>query len=587
MNPISAASSGSQDRAPAAVDAGAAVDAPAAENTAAVPAASGRPARGSRERPGSSFTGAVLAVVMVWLSLTPSLLPRGQLFQGLVTGAAATIGYALGAALAAVAVWSLHRDRGRPVPAWVWGALVVVALSGTVTMFILFAHWQRELRDLMGVSGLRWYAYPLIVLVAAAVFLVLVGIGRMVRVLCRWAGRGLGRFLPPRIAVVGGAVLVVALIVALLNGVVAQGSMSALNDMFKAVDSETVPDTTAPTASERSGGPGSLVSWDSLGRQGRIFVSAGPTVAQLSAFNGRPAREPVRAYTGLASGPSIRADAELAVADLDRAGGFGRSVLAVATTTGTGWINESTASALEYLYNGDTAIVSMQYSYLPSWISFMVDQERARQAGRALFDAVYARWTTMPRDHRPKLVVFGESLGSFGGEAAFSGIGDITARTDGVLFVGPPNSNVLWGELTARRDPGSPEWLPVYDRGRNVHFVARPPDLDHPAPPWNSPRVVYLQHPSDPITWWSPHLLFDEPDWLREPRGYDVLPSTRWIPVVTFLQVSADMAVSTDVPDGHGHTFHAAVADSWAAILQPPGWTTADTLRLRAVLTGD
>jgi uncharacterized membrane protein len=41
-----------------------------------------------------------------------------------------------------------------------------------------------------------------------------------------------------------------------------------------------------------------------------------------------------------------------------------------------------------------------------------------------------------------------------------------------------------------------------------------------------------------------------------------------------------------DVPDGHGHTFQADIADAWAAILQPPGWTPEDTLRLRAVLTG-
>ena len=42
---------------------------------------------------------------------------------------------------------------------------------------------------------------------------------------------------------------------------------------------------------------------------------------------------------------------------------------------------------MEYMYNGDTAMVAMQYSYLPSWISFLVDKERAREAGRDLFDA--------------------------------------------------------------------------------------------------------------------------------------------------------------------------------------------------------
>lgn len=202
------------------------------------------------------------------------------------------------------------------------------------------------------------------------------------------------------------------------------------------------------------------------------------------------------------------------------------------------------------MYNGNTAIVSMQYSYLPSWLSFLVDKENARQAGQALFEAVDKLIRQMPEFQRPKLVVFGESLGSFGGEAPFMNLNNILARTDGALFSGPTFNNTVWTELTANRDPGSPEWLPIYDDGYNVRFIARASDLQRPDAPWGKPRVVYLQHASDPIAWWTPDLLFSEPDWLREKRGYDVLPQTRWIPLVTFLQVSADMAVAVDVPDG-------------------------------------
>jgi uncharacterized membrane protein len=63
-----------------------------------------------------------------------------------------------------------------------------------------------------------------------------------------------------------------------------------------------------------------------------------------------------------------------------------------------------------------------------------------------------------------------------------------------------------------------------------------------------------------------------------------VLPETEWIPVVTFLQVSADMAVAVDVPQGHGHVYVADVADGWAAVMQPPGWTPAKTAKLRPLL---
>ena len=166
--------------------------------------------------------------------------------------------------------------------------------------------------------------------------------------------------------------------------------MSSLNNTFEAVNDETDPDIAAPTTPLRSGGPQSLVTWESLGHQGRVFMSAGPTVEELTKFNGRPAIEPIRAYAGLNSADGIKATAALAAQELRRTGGLDRAVVAVATTTGTGWINEAEASSLEYMYNGDTAIVSMQYSFLPSWLSFLVDKENARQSGQALFEAVDA-----------------------------------------------------------------------------------------------------------------------------------------------------------------------------------------------------
>ena len=236
------------------------------------------------------------------------------------------------------------------------------------------------------------------------------------------------------------------------------------------------------------------------------------------------------------------------------------------------------------MFNGDSAIVSMQYSFLPSWLSFLVDKENARQAGQALFEAVSARVRALPEGQRPKLVVFGESLGSFGGEAPFLSVNNIVARTDGALFSGPTFNNTMWQEATGGRDKGSPEWLPIYQHGDNVRFAARPADLDRPNTPWGQPRIVYLQHASDPIAWWNPDLLFTEPDWLRESPGYDRPRDMFWFPVVTFLQVSADMAVAVDVPDGHGHRYVRDVVNAWADVLQPPGWTPEKTERLRELV---
>ena len=104
------------------------------------------------------------------------------------------------------------------------------------------------------------------------------------------------------------------------------------------------------------------------------------------------------------------------------------------------------------MYNGNTAIVSMQYSFLPSWLSFLVDKENARRAGQALFEAVDKLVRQLPEAQRPKLVVFGESLGSFGGEAPFMSLNNVLARTDGALFSGPTFNNTVWTQLTATRD---------------------------------------------------------------------------------------------------------------------------------------
>jgi uncharacterized membrane protein len=328
------------------------------------------------------------------------------------------------------------------------------------------------------------------------------------------------------------------------------------------------------------------VSWDSLGRQGRNIAGTGPTASEIAAFTGSPAKEPIRAYAGTLSAGDVEERAKLAVADLERAGGFDRANLLVATTTGSGWLDSGAVDSFEYLTGGDSAVVAIQYSYLPSWLSYLVDQKKAREAGRELFDAVYDRWSKLSPPDRPRLFVFGLSLGSFGGETAFSGEYDLRNRTAGALLAGPPNFNTLYREFTDHRDAGSHEVEPVYKGGRTVRFTN---DVVAGVPPasaaWNGTRVLYLQHPSDPIVWWSPRLIWDRPDWLGEPHGRDVLGAMVWIPVVTFWQVTIDLPMAAGVPDGHGHTYTREFVDGWAEVLRTPGLSPDKAERLREIVT--
>lgn len=532
-----------------------------------------------------TFFGTAVGLTFIWLSMTPSLLPRGPLFQGIVSGAAGACGYGLGVLSVFLVRYMRSKDTSPKAPRWAWLVLIGLGVIGQVLAVIWFHVWQDEVRDMMSVPRMKFWDHPLTAVYSIVFLFGFVEIGQLIRKLVRFLMRQLERVAPPRVSGVVAVLLVIAVFVEVFNGVVGHYAMSWINNTFAAANDEDDPDNPAPTSPLRSGGPGSLASWSSLGRQGRIFVGNGPSVDELSKFNGRKSIEPIRAYAGLHSADGIRATAKLAAQELKRTGGLERAVVAVATTTGTGWINEAEAASLEYMYNGNTAIVSMQYSFLPSWISFLVDKANAQEAGQDLFEEVDALVRQMPEGKRPKLVVFGESLGSFGGEAPFQSLNNLVARTDGALFSGPTFNNPIWTELTRYRDAGSPEKLPIYDDGLNARFGSRPEDLNRPAnATWGHPRVVYLQHASDPIAWWNPDLLFARPDWLEEPRGRDVSPRMEWIPVVTFLQVSADMAVAVDVPDGHGHVYVRDIANAWADVLQPPEWTDEKTERLRPLL---
>ncbi len=461
--------------------------------------------------------------------------------------------------------------------------MAAVAATGTLLMLWLGHRWDDQIRDLVGVERDGVGADLLMLAIAATLFTILLAVSRVIKAAAGWVARQVGRVLPERVALVAGGLVVAWVIWGLVTGVVGDRVVASLDATFKAINDEFSTSLPAPTSPYVSAGPQSGESWDDLGRQGRVFIAAAPTEEDISAFTGDDALSPVRAYVGASDGIDLRESAQRAVDELDRMGGFDRSVLNVVTGTGRGWVNENQARALEFMWAGDTATVSMQYSYLPSWMSFLVDGERAQDAGRLLFDAVYAEWVELPRDSRPLLVVSGESLGSFGGEAAFSGSQDMATRTDGALFVGPTNNNRLWSRFTAERAAGTPEVVPVYDGGANVRFADVPTDWTAPGE-WAGPRIGYLQHANDPITWWDWSLALNRPDWLEEPPGRDVSPHITWIPMVTMLQLAADQLVANDVPAGQGHQFGQEPARAWAEILPPPGWTAEDTERLVVVV---
>lgn len=541
------------------------------------------------------FVGVVFGALFFCLSLTPSLLPRDWLFQGLIGGLSGAIGYGIG-----VFGWKvfrrfvLRRRTWWPPPKRVLLVLkaltVVAAIAGPVLMMIPAAAWQRQVSAVMGIEGPTTLGYLRTVIVAVLAGGLCVGAARVLLDLIKSMARFFIRRwrLNDEVALFIGTAIVVVLAITLINGVLLRGFLAGANRVFQPQNTTTRAGIVQPDERERSGSPASFAAWDTLGFQGRNFVATGPDADELTRLNGTPAKEPIRVYVGLQTAGTDEQRMAVLLSELERTGAFDRKMLVIVPTTGTGWINPVAARSLEMMYNGDTAIVGSQYSYLPSWISFLGDQQKSMESGRMMIDAIHERWAKRPPDRRPKLVLYGESLGSMAGQGAFGWLPDIAAMGfSSVLWVGPPNVSPLWRGLTERRDPGTPEVEPRYDNGRTVRFseaTNAAEILRDTSMPWEGTRVLFLQHASDPIVWWSEDLMFSRPDWLREPPGRDRTASMRWYPIITFSQVAADMTNAGSVPGGHGHNYGDFILDGWAAVAPPDGWTPDDTDRMRAAL---
>ncbi|WP_231744005.1 alpha/beta hydrolase [Stieleria neptunia] len=530
-----------------------------------------------------SFVGLIVATVFFAASVTPSLLPRNYLVQGLLSGFSLAIGYGVGVGLLLIyRFFELREPTGRTQQI-VKRVIVAVVTIVSVTFVWRMASWQNSIRELMGMPRLET-AYPYRVALIAVLFgAILVAGGRLFLRCSHYISGKLQRLMPRRVAHAIGFSTAVFLVLFLTNDVIARSLLRSADDFFLNLDQLVDDDTGKPTDPMLTGSESSPVTWESIGRQGKLFLTDGPTQAAIAAFTQRDAMRPIRAYVGMRSRPTAHERAELALRELKRVGGFERSVLIVATPTGTGWLDPSAVDTLEYLHGGDSAIVSTQYSYLPSWITILVDPQRSIESAEALFEVIYAYWKTLPKDTRPKLYLHGLSLGSLGSEVSADLFTIFEDPIDGATWSGPPFPSQNWKLIVQNRNEGTPAWLPEFRDSRILRFTGQR-DALNTAAAWGPMRCVYVQYASDPMVWFSPDLAWNRPDWLGDQRGPDVSPHLRWYPLITFLQVAFDLPVATAVPLGYGHNYSpSSYIDAWVAVTQPPDWTEDQTDALKAM----
>jgi uncharacterized membrane protein len=514
-------------------------------------------------------------------SVTPSLLPRTYYVQGILSGFAMAVGYSLG--VASVVLYQ-YLELRNPSDRLARTSKVIASIAVTIIIVTFLRHmtfWQNSIRDKMEMPELETtyhYRMMLIAIVSAAI---LIGATRLLIRSCLAVSMWFRRFVPRRLSIVLSTILVCGAVLFIGNGVFVRGILALADGFFLQADALIDDGVEQPKDDLVTGSARSLIDWDSIGRKGKNFLVTGPTQKEISEFLGRSALSPIRVYAGMNSEDTPLERAKLALQELIRVGAFERSLLVIATPTGTGWLDPGAVDTLEFLHAGDCAIVSTQYSYLPSWITILVDPRRSIESADALFEVIYAYWKELPKVTRPKLYLHGLSLGSLGSEVSADLYAMFEDPIHGAVWSGPPFPSRQWNDITANRTSDSPYWLPKFRDGRLLRFTSQHNTL-LTNQPWGPIRNVYVQYASDPMVFFSSSLLYRKPTWLNGSRGPDVSPYLTWYPIITFLQIAFDLPMATSIPVGYGHNYSPShYIDAWVAVTAPKQWTPEDTARLQ------
>ena len=335
-----------------------------------------------------------------------------------------------------------------------------------------------------------------------------------------------------------------------------------------------------------SGGPNSISPFEELGLQGRRFVTEVMPPDEIDRTLGETdAAHPVRVYIGVESEPLYATGrSELALEEMERLGAFDRKYLLLVSPTGTGWVDHTVAEAAEILARGDIATVCIQYGKAPSFLELQ-GVSLGRAQFRQLLWGVRQRLLAVPEDRRPKVMVFGESLGAWSssdvlmhqGIAGFDHYG-----IENALWFGLPGL-ARWSRTGMRegRNPLTPEGTV----GAFDHFTQY---QDLPEEVRHSLRAVVVDHDNDPISQMSLRIAVKRPPWLDGHRGRNVPETMKWTPVITFTQVIVDAMNAMVVVPGEfksfGHDYRADTADFVRAAYELPEMTEEQMAALHETL---
>lgn len=314
-------------------------------------------------------------------------------------------------------------------------------------------------------------------------------------------------------------------------------------------------------------GADTLLPFSQLNKAGKFFLSEATPAAEINRIMGTTdAIDPVRLFSGVKIGSSISERVDLAVREAERLGAFdgSRTHVLMVAPTGSGYIYPETVATLEKATGGRSVTIGMQWSDKLSAFSF----SRVPYA-EEFFEAMNAgfrkRIAAMPAELQPKIIGYGESLGSKALQNTFAKSGGAASVAehgfDSVLTVGNLRSSAFRTQtvgITGHK----------LDATGSVFELDDVRDIDQQltSAQQSGVKTWLLSHFGDPVNRMGNENFYRKPEWLSDRAfGTGIPRRMNYYPGITGLQGVADMYNGANLKPGDftgiGHSYKLDVGE--------------------------
>lgn len=502
-----------------------------------------------------SITGFFVACFLFLESLRPVLLPLNIKSQIIFSSIVIAIGYDLGLLLE-FAIFKLGfskifiKNRKK---------YILIILIGILTVFQTQTYLTSQQKHFasFGITRIPPNLYEMI-LGSFILALIILQIGKIIRIFGKFCAKHIRK---PKIRVI--AYSLVLILTTGLGYLALTFSIFALQVSLD-ISSRTKAIERQPINSEfRSSGLNSIISWEGLGQKGKEFVSTEEALSDIGISNlPKKEMEPIRIYAGIGNEPNLEKRVEIIMKEFERTKAFKRSVITMFTPSGSGWVNPVAVDSVEYITKGNSASVSLQYSNNQAIVQYIKDPKIPGKASALLFSKIRERLDLLQEDQRPKLYIYGESLGSLGSQEIFKNVpqNKIGESINGALWVGSPYSGPLWRKFALQENLKPTNSL--------IRVSAHSSDFKENTAIWGPTRIAFLYNASDPIVWSDPDLIFKYPAWLKEPRSPELSYDVRWMPLLTYGHTWFELFSAKNLPSGFGHSYDQEIPCALAYVIQ-------------------